>query len=147
MKARRKRVSAKEAARQRRLANLREPWKPGQSGNPKGKPPGTGSVVSWLKHRLSGPPINGYSKLGSTKLRLRCLAHELSETIIKRAQKGDFKFIQLLVEKTESQAVTEEQVNAAIDRFHNIVKKYVRDPKILEKIARDMHLELENEDE
>lgn len=33
--------------------NLRPPWKPGQSGNPAGKAPGTVSLLSILKRKLA----------------------------------------------------------------------------------------------
>jgi len=147
MKARRKKMTAKEAARQRRLANLREPWKPGRSGNPKGRPPGSGSVVGWLKKRLAGPPLNGYSIQGTQKVRLRCLAQELAEKIVERVLKGDYNFTALLVDKTESKAVTEDQVNGLVDRFHGIVAKYVRDPVVLAKIAKDLHLAMEEDED
>ena len=33
-------------------ANLRPPWKPGESGNPKGRPEGTISLTSMIKKKL-----------------------------------------------------------------------------------------------
>ena len=47
-----KEITVNTEKMQRRLANLR-PFKPGQSGNPKGKPKGTISLVSILKKKLS----------------------------------------------------------------------------------------------
>lgn len=38
------------------MARASTSWKPGQSGNPKGKPPGTLSLVSLLKRKLAEVP-------------------------------------------------------------------------------------------
>lgn len=40
----------------KRLANLRPAWKPGESGNPAGMKPGTVSLVSLLKAKLAECP-------------------------------------------------------------------------------------------
>lgn len=111
-------------------------WKKGQSGNPAGLAPGNGSIVKWLKKRLEGPSYNSPEKFVN-------LAHELSDVILRQAQRGNYNFIYLLLEKAESKQMTEDDLNSEIERFFNVVTKHVSDKAVCEAIARDLGLDNE----
>jgi hypothetical protein len=72
--------------------NLR-PFKPGQSGNPGGRPKGR-SVTSRLRRllRKAELPAEGDGKL---------LLDRIAETIIKKSLEGNHKFVTTLLERTE----------------------------------------------
>ncbi len=112
-------------------------WKPGQSGNPLGKPPGSGSVVKWLKERLAGPALRRPDMFAS-------LAQELANMILKHASRGNYNFVQLLLDKAESKQLTEEEVAQHVENVFNIVTKYVTDKEALANIARDLGVQAEN---
>jgi len=67
------------------LANLRLGWKPGQSGNPKGRPPGIKYVSEALREQLANDPA---------------LVDMLAKKLIERAQKNS-NDLNLLFERTE----------------------------------------------
>jgi len=69
------------------LANLapRSPWKPGQSGNPKGRPKGIRYLSEILREYLKDNPD---------------LARELVEDLVKRAKKND-NALNTVFERTE----------------------------------------------
>ena len=63
------------AGMERRLANLK-PFKPGQSGNPKGKPKGSTSIISAIKRKLLETPPNekrNYLEILTTKILKKAL--------------------------------------------------------------------------
>ncbi len=108
-------------------------WKKGQSGNPLGKPPGSGSIVNWLKKRLAGAAFQRPDKYLT-------LAEELAHVILKQAKRGNYNFMHLLLEKAESRQLTEEELAGEVEKFFNVVTKYVHDPETRENIARDLGL-------
>lgn len=123
--------------RERQLANLQKPYKPGQSGNPLGRKTGSGSVVVHLRKALREP-----SKYKSYEN----VASELSAVIVRKARKGNASFIQMILDRTESKVMTREQVEYIIDTVYNTFLAYVKDEKTRNKIASAMlALKLEEE--
>lgn len=71
--------------------NLMPPWKPGESGNPKGLPKGT----KWLKTRLR--ELLEHGGLGDKVL----------EALIKKAQKGDVLAIREILDRIDGKVSQE----------------------------------------
>lgn len=106
-------------------------WKKGQSGNPLGRPPGTGSIVKWLRDRLQGPAFRRPD-------RYLCLAQELADIILRQANRGNYKFLELLLDKAEHRRITEEEMQAEVERVFDVVCSHVQDPEVRAAIARDL---------
>ena len=68
-------------------------FKPGQSGNPSGRPKGGKSITAALRH-LIDDGLDG-----------KDLAEELARLAIKRAMQGDFKFWDAIVERIDGKVV------------------------------------------
>lgn len=68
--------------------NLR-PFKPGQSGNPGGRPKGT-SITAILNRKLEELGDDGKSR-----------AEKIAEVIVREAESGDYKFVDMLLQRTE----------------------------------------------
>lgn len=139
------------SGRERQVANLLPPWKPGQSGNPRGRPVGTGgvSIIKLIKKRLQGSPLfddqgklkgNPYTANGRLKEEFKTLADQLGFVLLNEATDGKIPAIQLIIDKTEPNQIDEEQLKVEIDRVFNVVCRHVRDPMILAAIARDLNL-------
>ncbi len=129
-------TARKASERQQRLAPYQ--WKKGQSGNPLGRPPGSASIVTWLKRRLAGPAFKRPDKF-------ECLSQELADMILRHARRGNYNFVHLLLEKAEPRQLTQEEIAAETERIFNVVTKYVNDPAIRSNIARDLGLNAEPE--
>jgi len=71
------------------LANLKKAWKPGESGNPKGRPPNIKYVSEALRERLARGELDAVT-----------LADILADSLIKRAKKSDFA-LNIILERTE----------------------------------------------
>jgi hypothetical protein len=125
------RKSPEQLAKERYARIAPYQWKPGQSGNPLGRPPGSGSIVAWLKKRLDGPAIKRPDKFIS-------LAQELADVIVRQAKKANYNFVQLLIDRAESRQLTEEEMMRHTEKIFNVVCKYVDDPEIRKNIARDL---------
>ena len=72
-------------------------FKPGQSGNPKGRPKGSTSTAVLLKKALAKPLA--FSENGKTKKISRDEA--IIQTITVKAVKGDYKFVKLTMDLKE----------------------------------------------
>jgi hypothetical protein len=68
-----------------RIANLK-PWKPGQSGNPGGRP-GKRLIDEALEDLLASNDSEA--------------ARDVAAALLKRARKGDIRAIQLIAERTQ----------------------------------------------
>lgn len=120
------------------------PWKPGQSGNPKGRPVGSGSFKTLIRHLLNVkvPPKKGTKEF-------RTIKDELAEIAIARAKKGDFAFWQKVIDLHELRQVNEDELNEFIDVVFSVVKKHVAalegGKEAMEAIARDLNRKDGNE--
>jgi hypothetical protein len=76
------------------LENLK-PWKPGQSGNPAGKPKGR-SVTARLRDLLDAVELGGKPVPDGKQV-----ADLLAEVILKNALKGDHRFVSTVLDRTE----------------------------------------------
>ena len=93
-----------------RRSGLKEPWKPGQSGNPNGRPPKDFCISDHLAAiGKEEDPITKRNKY-----------HDLAEVIWARARSGDIQFVNIVLDRTEGKA---------IDR---IMTKEVKDELIIE---------------
>lgn len=72
-------------AKRGRVENLK-PFKPGQSGNPKGRPKGQG-ITDRILRRLNEDDGK--------------LAEDIAEVIIKKAKAGDFNFCKTVLERID----------------------------------------------
>lgn len=124
------------------------PWRPGQSGNPKGRPIGSGSIVKFIKDRLGGAPLVDDEDYET-------LADELAVAMIEKARGGnrnDYRFMQEILNRSESRTITEEQLSEEIERVHEVVAKHIlrieEGPSIMARIAREIaQLEKESRDD
>lgn len=117
----------KLTAEEKRKSGLARLWKKGESGNPLGRRPGTGSVVTCLKRALSGPAYN--------KARYETLAEELSSVMTKKAKQGHAGFMAMILEKTESKMLTRDDIDALMERIYNLFIQHVTDDKTRAKLA------------
>jgi hypothetical protein len=79
----------------KRLKNLKAPWKPGQTGNPNGRPPKRHCVSSLLNEDL--PKLSGKER--------QTLAERLKKKIIEMALKGDKWALETILDRTEGKAL------------------------------------------
>jgi len=84
----------------KRTAGLRAPWKPGQSGNPKGKKKGTVSLVAALKRRLREHPEE---------------VEQLVATWVKQSKGGSAEHLRRLVEYIDGKVPDEKIVRVQIE--------------------------------
>ncbi len=70
------------------------PWKPGQSGNPAGKPKGTKHLSSWIRELLEDESFT--AKLANGKTAKGAPVKALVQSLIIRALDGDTKAFDLL---------------------------------------------------
>lgn len=117
---------------------MKPPWKPGQSGNPSGRPVGSGSFKTLIRHLLNVqvPPRKGTKEF-------RTIKDELADIAVKRAKKGDFAFWAKVIDLYELRQVNEEELTEFIDIVFSIVKKHVESleggREALAAIARDLN--------
>jgi len=71
-------------------------FKPGQSGNPTGRPPGSRSIKTRLRELLERTELGGRQLPDGKQI-----ADLVTEEIAKGALKGDFRFLQFIVENVE----------------------------------------------
>lgn len=77
--------------------NLKPPWKPGQSGNPKGKKKGTLAAKTILREFLA---VESGSKHPKTGQKLNCYQHALL-ACIKKAMNGDLSSLKEIIDRLE----------------------------------------------
>lgn len=88
-------------------------------------------VGHWLKKALAGPARG-------RKERFENLAHELSDLIIEKAERGSIKWVELLLKKAEDKKVTHTQLAEIIDYVFLVMSKHVTDPAIRAAIFEDL---------
>jgi hypothetical protein len=96
----------KNAPKDRRLANLKPPWQPGESGNPDGLPPGTVSLTRLLRTKLEEIP-SGEER--------RTFAELLVDATVRDALKGDAAARKLVWEAIEGTARQHIELDAKLD--------------------------------
>jgi len=106
----------------RRLANLR-PWKPGQSGNPGGRP--KAGILSQAYHQF-------LEELDPK--RRRTLAEAIAKAIIAKAMRGDVKAASELADRTEGKPQQSLAINATVNSVQDLSD---------DELQRDLHERLE----
>jgi len=99
---------------EKREKNLR-PWKPGQSGNPKGRPKKRDSLVSLLKEALEEEYLA--DKKGRT------WAEVLTEQLLLKAVNGDMVAQRIIWEYVEGKPKQETEIPSEIKINVNYVKR------------------------
>lgn len=89
-------------------------FKPGQSGNPKGRPKGSG-VTDKLRALLDEEVDLKGSKL--------TMKEALAKVIINKAMKGDHKFVKEVLDRTEGKATERLEVDGDV---RMVVQRFVR---------------------
>ena len=90
-------------------------WKPGQSGNPKGRPKKKYSLVSLLKEALE--------KLCPADKKKRTWAEVLTESLLVKAAKGDMTAQKIIWEYIEGKPKQEIEIPSEIKINVNYVKR------------------------
>jgi hypothetical protein len=116
-----------EAGKARRLANLRPPFKPGQSGNPGGRP----------KRRLIDEALTELLLTEDSKI-----AEAIARALVRKAKRGDLRAIQLTAERVQGkpkQAMELSGVDGEPMRFENMSNEQLdsRLKELLEKWQTD----------
>jgi len=75
------------------------PWKPGQSGNPKGRPPKRNCLTSLLKDAVQKTCPQDKEK--------RTWAQVINEQLLKKAKKGDLQAMRLIFEYVEGKPTSQ----------------------------------------
>jgi hypothetical protein len=92
-------------------------FKPGQSGNPKGRPKGstlTARILALLEEKkLKGKEVEGGKKV----------ADLLAETIIERAVDGDYRFAELVMNRVEGKVPNKVAIGS--DDTTELVRDYL----------------------
>jgi hypothetical protein len=91
--------------------------------------PRSGSVVYWLRERL---------RQKSYKADCYTIADEIAKVCVDKACGGEFNFVNLIIQKVESQDLTREEALVQIEQFYNVIKRHVKDEAMLAKIAHDL---------
>lgn len=89
-------------------------WKPGQSGNPAGRPKGAKNKITYMKLVLEG----------ELRVQIRDHMREILDIAINKAKEGDTSMIKLLLDKTlptskasDDEDVTKEKIQINIGRL------------------------------
>jgi hypothetical protein len=100
-------------------------FKPGQHANPRGRPPGR-SITARLRELLESRTIDGQKIQGGKQV-----ADLVAEAIVTKAQKGDYRFCALLLERTEGRApeqiTAEPQVSPGLELLRQILDRLAAD--------------------
>jgi ribosomal protein L31E len=91
--------------------------------------PRSGSVVYWLRERL---------KRKSYVDDCITVADEIAKVVVEKACQGEFNFINLIVQKVESNDLTREEALVQVEQFYNTCRRHVKDQPTLAKIAQDL---------
>ena len=91
--------------KERRLANLKPPWKPGESGNPAGRPEGAKNTIrSCLYHALQKqivPNIETALKQEGIELEENTNAEGIANVLINQSLHGDIQSTKIISDLTE----------------------------------------------
>lgn len=71
-----------------------KPWKPGQSGNPAGKPKGTKHLSTWIQEMMEDDQFT--RKLANGRIKKEMPVKAIVSTLITKAVEGDMRAIDLL---------------------------------------------------
>ena len=84
---------------------VKHQFKPGQSGNPKGRPKGSGvtdQLKALLAKEVDGQPI----------------AEAIAKVIMKRALKGDYKFVKEILDRVEGKVTDNVKLEGEMRMVH-----------------------------
>jgi hypothetical protein len=107
-------------------------WKPGQSGNPAGKPKGTKHLSTWIREMLEDDSFT--AKLASGKTAKGAPVKAIIQSLAVKALEGDMKAFDLLAKYgygTKVDATSKDQplnFNNGVDRFINRDDQLAYDP-------------------
>lgn len=116
------------------LENLR-PWKPGQSGNPGGRP--AKSALDYAIEQLLAEPVKKFGNPERTK------ARKLAKAAMEYALRGNYRMLQLLAERSGGKPLQPIDVQAQVindlgpDERKARIKELLRKENLRKLITRD----------
>lgn len=66
------------------------------------------------------------------------MADEIAMVMVEKAIGGDFPFVNLIIQKVESEDLTREEALVQVEQFYSTIKRHVKDQATLAKIAQDL---------
>lgn len=96
---------------ERSLENLRPPWKPGESGNPGGRPKRE-PLDAQLRAALEAVEAGGKPLAGGKRVR-----DAIADVVLERALEGDIRFIRELFDRAYGLPKQTIDVNAAVKGY------------------------------
>ena len=88
-------------------ANLRAPWKKGESGNPAGRPPHTRYISEYIAEYLKKVPKGEVDKRTTEEL--------IALALLRKCMSGDIRAIELTMERTEGKVADKIESDAPIN--------------------------------
>jgi hypothetical protein len=121
-----------ERPRDRRRANLRPPWKPGESGNPGGRPRGRINVLALLSELLEDTDENGKSR-----------GERIVDALVASAENGDLRSIREILDRVvgkQAAVIVDEEQDQGFGYIDHTVQFYLDDLSDEDAdILRDVH--------
>lgn len=124
----------KNTGRRRRIANLRPPWGPGESGNLAGRPKGSGALSKALRELLASPKPKD--------ARGRTWAEVIADALLKKAARGNVAAIREAGDRTEGRPFQAVELTGRDGTDLVPAELPEKVVKIIELLARHRELEL-----
>ncbi len=120
-------------------------WKPGQSGNPKGKPKGSISMTAALKDYLE----HETDDLDPRTNKKFTYKQKIILELVKKAHKGDLPSIKEVLDRVEGKAVQKQEIEYSHVILGNITRavfgtatKCIEDPEMLKHFIEELQMQL-----